>query len=222
MPEKAPPGMLPRSVDVVLEDDLVEKVKPGDRVEVIGVFKCVGKQGGIGNGVFRTVLVATSIRVIGNEVKEVELTANDIENIKKIGKKKDLLEILSESMAPAIQGHPWIKKAMLLMLLGGVEKTLENNTHIRGDINILVIGDPSTAKSQLLRRILSIAPLAINTTGRGSSGVGLTAALVMDKDTGSRHLEAGAMVLGDRGVVCIDEFDKMDEIDRAAIHEVME
>ena len=102
MPEKAPPGMLPRSVDVVLEDDLVEKVKPGDRVEVIGVFKCVGKQGGVGNGIFRTVLVATSIRVIGNEVKEMELTANDIENIKKIAKKKDLLETLSESMAPAI------------------------------------------------------------------------------------------------------------------------
>lgn len=105
MPEKAPPGMLPRSVDVVLEDDLVEKVKPGDRVEVMGVFKCMRKVAAIGNAIFRTVLVGTSIRIIGNEVKEVELTAADIDNIKKIAKRKDLIEVLSESIAPAIQGH---------------------------------------------------------------------------------------------------------------------
>ena len=223
LPERAPPGQLPRSVSVILENDLVDRVKPGDRVEVTGVYKSAVSDTTVTSAVFETIIYAVGIEKLKYTDKDEKIDAQDIKNIRKLAKRKDIFDVLANSVAPSIYGHHSIKKGITLQLLGGIRRKVEGTgTNLRGDINMLMVGDPSTAKSQLLRQVMEIAPLAINTTGRGSSGVGLTAAVIVDKDSGERHLEAGAMVLADKGVVCIDEFDKMNEADRVAIHEVME
>jgi len=221
-PENAPPGQIPRSVEVICEGDLADKAKPGDRVQVIGVYRSFpGQLQEVTNGVFPARLIATSITPI-KEMIEAPFVSDDIRNIREIAAREDTFQLMARSFAPSICGHEKVKEGLLLQMIGGTEKNLSNGTHLRGDINVLLVGDPSCGKSQMLRFVMNTAPLAISTTGRGSSGVGLTAA--MTKEPGSREftLEAGAMVLADRGFICIDEFDKMGQNDRVAIHEAME
>ncbi|VVD00127.1 unnamed protein product [Leptidea sinapis] len=168
MPEKAPAGQLPRSVDIVCDDDLVDQCKPGDRVQIVGNYRCLpSKQGSFTAGTFRTVLIANNITQVNREMNQ-GIILEDIKLCKRLAKSSNIFERMSKSLAPSIHGHDFIKQAIF-------------------DINILLIGDPSVAKSQLLRYVLMTAPRAITTTGRGSSGVGLTAAVTTDPETGDRR-----------------------------------
>merc|ERR1719487_2815722 len=221
-PENAPPGQIPRSVEVICEGDLAEKVKAGDRVQVIGVYKSFPPPAtDVTTGVFPSRLIATNITPI-KEMTNQPFVSDDITNIRNIANRPDAFQLLARSFAPSICGHAYPKAGMLLQMISGTEKNLANGTHLRGDINVLLVGDPSCGKSQMLRFVMNTAPLAVSTTGRGSSGVGLTAALLRDPGSRDFNIEAGAMVLADRGFICIDEFDKMGQNDRVMIHEAME
>lgn len=221
-PESSPAGQIPRSIEVVCEGDLADKAKPGDRVQVTGVYRPFAPaMTDFTTGVWPARLIATNVSLI-KEMTEAPFVSDDVKNIKAIAAREDAFKLLARSFAPSICGHEKVKAGLLLQMIGGLEKDLPNGTHLRGDINVLMVGDPSCGKSQMLRFVMNVAPLAISTTGRGSSGVGLTAAMIRDNQTGDFQLEAGAMVLADRGMICIDEFDKMSHNDRVAIHEAME
>ncbi len=222
-PEDLPPGQLPRWVDVRLIDDLVDVARPGDRVTITGIVRTskayLPRRGTL--RMFDIFLETNFIDVAGKEPELQELSPEEEKSIKELSKDPRIHDKIVRSIAPSIYGYPNIKEAVMYLLFGGVQKHLSEGITIRGDSNILIIGDPGTAKSVLLQYVTKIAPRGLYTSGRGSSAVGLTAAVIREK-SGGMTLEAGALVLADRGICAIDEMDKMREEDRVAIHEAME
>ncbi|MDP7207252.1 MAG: minichromosome maintenance protein MCM, partial [Candidatus Bathyarchaeota archaeon] len=203
-------------------DDIVDVARPGDRVSITGVLNLIRKQTrGGALRVFDFTLEANNVDVSGREMELLELTEEDEEEIREIAQDPWVHRRLLQSIAPSIFGLDEIKESILYLLFNGVSKNLPD-VRIRGDINVLLVGDPGTGKSQLLMYASKVAPRGLMTTGRGSTAAGLTAAVVKEGGTGSFTLEAGALVLGDKGIVCIDEMDKMRDEDRGAIHPAME
>jgi replicative DNA helicase Mcm len=221
-PEELPPGQLPRSIEVVLLDDLVDSVKPGDIVSITGILDLTLSELKKGRPpILNSFLNAVHLESTNKELVE-DITKEDEKRIVELSRRPDVRDLIVRSIAPSIYGHEEIKEAIACLLFGGNEVVYPDGVRVRGDIHVLLVGDPGTAKSQLLKFVAKVAPRAVYTTGKGSSAAGLTAAVVRDKITGDFYLEAGALVLADKGVAVIDEIDKMDAKDRVAIHEAME
>ncbi|POM60353.1 DNA replication licensing factor MCM5 [Phytophthora palmivora] len=226
-PEVVPTGEMPRNLALIADRHLVDRASPGTRVSVVGITSVVNAGGkNVGAVAIRTLY----LRVVGIEIDEegagrakATFSPAEEEKFHEMARDPKLYDKLATSIAPSIYGDYTvnIKKAIACLLAGGSRKRLPDGMILRGDINVLLLGDPSTAKSQFLKFTEKIAPVGVYTSGKGSSAAGLTASVIRDSK-GEFYLEGGAMVLADGGVVCIDEFDKMRESDRVAIHEAME
>ncbi len=223
LPEELPPGQLPQYIDIEIEGDLVNVSRPGDRVVVTGIIRAEQEKGrrNAQTSLFKIKLEGLWIEELARGNEKIEITPEDEARILEIARSPNAYEMLINSVAPGIYGHEDIKEALLLLAVGSPQVTLPDGQTLRGDINVLLVGDPGTAKSELLKYISRLAPRALYTSGRGSTAAGLTAAVVKESN-GMMMLEAGAVVLADQGIACIDEFDKMKPEDRSVLHEVME
>ncbi|KAJ9060897.1 MCM DNA helicase complex subunit [Entomophthora muscae] len=223
-PGSVPAGRLPRHREVILLWDLVDKVKPGDEIEVVGIYMNnldVALNNRHGFPVFNTVIEANSVTNCNQSTAFGRLTEDDEREILELAQDPKIGKRIIHSIAPSIYGHMDIKTSIAFALFGGCSKKVKDHK-IRGDINVLLLGDPGTAKSQFLKYAEKTAHRCVYATGQGASAVGLTASVRKDPVTREWTLEGGALVLADRGVCLIDEFDKMNEKDRTSIHEAME
>ncbi|ORY19145.1 DNA replication licensing factor mcm5 [Clohesyomyces aquaticus] len=228
-PDQVPVGELPRHIMISADRYLTNRVVPGSRCTIMGVFSIYQQKGSkksqnaavaIRNPYIRAVGIHAEVdhTMKGNAI----FTEEEEQEFLEMSRRPDLYEVFASCVAPSIYGNKDIKKAIACLLMGGSKKILPDGMKLRGDINVLLLGDPGTAKSQLLKFVERVSPIAIYTSGKGSSAAGLTASVQRDHTTREFYLEGGAMVLADGGVVCIDEFDKMRDEDRVAIHEAME
>ncbi|MEM4248645.1 MAG: minichromosome maintenance protein MCM, partial [Candidatus Nanoarchaeia archaeon] len=228
-PESLEGGEQPKRIAVFLEEDLLDpklekRHYPGNKVQVVGVVKempVILKTGGQST-TYDLLIEANNIETVEEEFEEIEITLEDEKLIKELSEKPNIYEKLTNSIAPSIYGYNNIKEAIVLQLFGGVKKIREDGTKTRGDIHLFLIGDPGSGKSQILQYVGNLAPKARYVAGKGATAAGLTATVVRDEFMHGWALEAGALVLANRGLACLDELDKMSQEDTGAMHEALE
>ena len=222
-PEELRGGQIPRLIDVIVKDDFVDKAVPGNRVIMTGTLRVFQeRQQREKKTTFRKVLFVSHIEVLQKGIEEAELSPEDEEKIKELAKDPWVKNLVVQSIAPSIYGYDPVKEAIALQLFGCNAVDLPDGTRIRGDTHVLLTGDPGVAKSAILKWVASISPRGLYTSGKKATGAGLTAAAVRDELGGGWTLEAGALVIADGGLACVDEFDKMSDEDSGAILESME